>query len=360
MSSIGPWIDHRRDPGAWARALGISREAIELYLACEPIDLHVDTFIWARIFGYDLLARHGRGPTGARLFGQVDLPRLREAQIAGAIWSITTNPLRRGPSRRETFVANLARLRETFARAPDQVAVVRDLPEYRAARAKGVHAAFVGIQGGNALDEPNALDRIPDRLVVRITLVHLSTSRLGVTSSPLAGRGNTGLTSLGRAYVERLDHGRIFVDLAHISRRGFFDAVEAHDPSLPLIVTHTGVTGVHPHWRNLEPAQIRAVADTGGTIGVMYQSSFLGAPARSVTAATIVDHLDHLVQVGGEGCASLGSDWDGMILPPRDLATCLELPRLVQIMLDRGWPHERVRGVLGGNYLRALGALRGE
>jgi membrane dipeptidase len=91
----------------------------------------------------------------------------------------------------------------------------------------------------------------------------------------------------------------------------------------------------------------------------MYQSSFLGTPARSVTAATIVDHLDHLVQVGGEGCASLGSDWDGMILPPRDLPTCLELPRLVQIMLDRGWPHERVRGVLGGNYLRALGALRG-
>ena len=275
------------------------------------------------------------------------------------MWSITTNPLRSGAGRRDAFLENLARLRETFARAPGEVAVVRDLPEYRAARAKGLHAAFLGIQGGNALDEPDALDLIPDRAIVRVTLVHLSTSRLGVTSSPLAGRDDTGLTALGRAYVERLDHARIFVDLAHVSRRGFFDAVDAHDPSLPLIVTHTGVSGVHPHWRNLERAQVRAIADTGGTIGVMYQSSFLGAPARAVTAATIVDHLDHLVQVGGEGCASLGSDWDGMIDPPRDLRTCLELPRLVQVMLERRWPPERVRAVLGGNYLRALGALRG-
>src|SRR5439155_20920820 len=57
-------IDHRNDPGAWARSLGVSREAIDLYLASDVIDLHVDSYIWARL-GYRLDRRPGRGrPVG--------------------------------------------------------------------------------------------------------------------------------------------------------------------------------------------------------------------------------------------------------------------------------------------------------
>ena len=61
--------DHRSDTAGWARELGISREAVEVYLACESIDLHVDSFIWNRILRYDLRARHGDGITGARQHG---------------------------------------------------------------------------------------------------------------------------------------------------------------------------------------------------------------------------------------------------------------------------------------------------
>ena len=43
----------------------------------DVIDLHVDTFIWARVFGYDVTERHGRGAFGARFYGQADLPRLK-------------------------------------------------------------------------------------------------------------------------------------------------------------------------------------------------------------------------------------------------------------------------------------------
>src|SRR4029079_10276916 len=85
------------DPVTWARSLGISREAVELYLASDVIDLHIDTFIWNRVFGYDLTKRHGLGLLGARFYSQVDLPRLHEARITGGVWVITTNPLR--PSR---------------------------------------------------------------------------------------------------------------------------------------------------------------------------------------------------------------------------------------------------------------------
>jgi membrane dipeptidase len=296
---------------------------------------------------------------GARFYGQSDIPRLLEAGVTGAIWSITTNPLRTAAGRAAAFERNLDHLRAIFERVADRVVLVRSTAEYRAARAAGKHGAFIGVQGGNALDRDlGAWERIADQAVTRVTLVHLSSSSLGSTSSPLRFK-DAGLTARGHELVKVLDGQRIFVDLAHISKKGFAQAVEAHDPTLPLIVTHTGVSGVHEHWRNLDDAQLRAIAGTGGTVGVMYQSDFLGGPWWGGSASDVAAHLAHIVKVVGEDHASLGSDWDGAIITPRDMQTCLELPRLVQLLLDRKWKPARIQKILGGNFLRAMAALRG-
>jgi len=335
----------------------LSQAAIELYGESDVIDLHVDTFIWTRVFGYDLLRRHGRGLFDARFYSQADLPRLREAGVGGAIWSITTNPLRRASRRTDVVRKNLDRLVAIFARAPDKVALCRDIADYRAARAAGRHAAFIGIQGGNAFDGDLALATFDPSVLIKVTLVHLSTSSLGTTSAPSL-RPDGGLTDRGRELVSALNRHRIFVDLAHINRRGFFDAVSVHDRAQPLLVSHTGIAGAHRHWRNVDDEQLRAVADTGGVVGVMYQSSFLGEPALGGRAEAIVEHLQHIVDVVGEDHAALGSDWDGAIVTPRDMATCLELPTLCELTLRRGWSPHRVGKILGGNFLRALASLR--
>jgi membrane dipeptidase len=339
--------------------MNLSEEAVALYRASEIVDLHVDTFIWTRIFGYDLLRRHGRGPLGARFFGQADLPRLREAGVGSAIWSITTNPLRRSSRRTAVFRKNLDRLVAIFGRAPDEAALCRNAADQRAARAAGRHAAFIGIQGGNALDGDLGLESFDASLLIKVTVVHLSTSSLGTTSAPsLTGDGDGALSDRGIELVRSLNRHRIFVDLAHINRRGFFDAVAVHDRSQPLLVSHTGIAGVRKHWRNIDDEQIRAVADTGGVIGVMYQSSFLEETLWRGRAESVVDHLAYIVDTVGEDHAALGSDWDGAIVTPRDMATCLELPLLCELMLRRGWSSQRIRKILGGNFLRALEALR--
>jgi membrane dipeptidase len=321
-------------------------EARELIRTSDVIDLHIDSFIWTRVFGYRLEHRHGPGLLGGRFYSQVDLPRLREAGVGGAIWSITTNPLRR--RRADAYRANYDRLLAIFARA--NVAVCTSVADYRAARATFRHAAFVGIQGGNAID--GDISAAGDALI-RVTLVHLSTSTVGSTSAPSLRRDGP-LSASGKRLVEELDARRIFVDLAHINRRGFFDALDAHDRTLPVMVSHTGVTGVTPHWRNVDDEQLRAVAATGGVVGIIYQVPFVGR-----TADAIVAHLQHVIDVAGEDTAALGSDWDGMIVTPRDMPTCLELPVLVDRMLARRWSPERIRKVLGGNFLRALAQLRG-
>jgi membrane dipeptidase len=355
---VAPARKKRDDPAAWARELGISREAVELYLESDVIDLHVDSFIWHRLLGRDITRRHGKGIFGGRFFGQADLPRLREAEVGGATWVITTNPVREGMDRVETLLRNVNALLRAFESVSKDVMIARTAADYETARRANKHAAFVGIQGGNAFDEaPDALDRCPRGLLLRITLVHLTSSRLGGTSSPLGA--DAGLGKSGADFVARLDERRIFVDLAHAGRRSFWNAVEVHDPTLPLLVTHTGVSGVHRHWRNLDDEQLRAVAKTGGVVGIMYHAPFLGDGLFSGRAETVVRHLEHVRNVAGDDAPALGSDWDGAIVTPRDMPTCLELPRLVEAMLRRNWRPESIKKALGGNFLRALREMRG-
>ncbi|MCU0693603.1 MAG: dipeptidase, partial [Polyangiaceae bacterium] len=196
-------------------------------------------------------------------------------------------------------------------------------------------------------------------LLTRVTLVHLTNSCYGATSCPFGKvRRDRGLTDAGRDLVRDLNAHRVFVDLAHIHPQGFWDAVKVHDRSQPLIVTHTGVAGVKPHWRNLDDAQLRVIADTGGTIGIIFQTVFLRHRPGPLNGSVVVDHMQHVIDVVGDDFVSIGSDYDGMISPPRDMADATCYPRLVQYMLDRGWSEARIRKVLGENFLRVFEALR--
>jgi membrane dipeptidase len=353
------FTDPRKDLAAWAARLSISQEAVEIYAKSDVIDLHLDTFIWTRIFGYDLGKKHGEGLLGRHFYSHCDFPRAMEAGLSGGVWLITTNPFLPAKVRRNLFFKNLRRFEGEFAKYPDVFRIVRTTAQYREARAAGLHGVFLGVQGGNCLDyDLTDFDKLDPQHVLRITLVHLSNSSLGTTSSPAARLGgNDGLTNKGREYIEVLNAKKIFLDLAHISRRGFFDAVAVHDKTQPLMVTHTGIAGVYEHWRNITDEQLRAVADTGGCVGVMFQSGFLAK--RGATVETVVDHLERIVNIAGEDVPAIGTDYDGAISPPPDLPTILELPRLADAMLRRGWSAERIQKILGGNFLRTVERLRG-
>ena len=345
---------------SWARELGIPTAAVELYRSTDVIDLHIDSFIWQRTFGYDLSRRHRAPPLlGGAFLGQVDFPRILQAEISGATWVITTNPVREPADRVRVFETNLNELERTFQRNAEHFRLVTSAREYDAARAAGKHAAFVGIQGGNALDlNLSEMARLCDGRVLRITLVHLSSSRIGSTSSPLRLQ-DSGLSAFGAQVVELLNERRVLVDLAHISARGFWAACEAHAKDVPFVVTHTGVSGVFRHWRNLDDDQIRAVARSGGVVGIMYHAPFLGDRPWAGRVDTIARHLEHVLNVGGEDTPALGSDWDGSIITPRDMPTCLELPRLVAALSRRGVSDSAIAKILGKNFLRVVRQVRG-
>ncbi len=346
-------------PEELARQLGISVEAVQLARSSPFIDLHCDSFIWTRIFGYDLCKRHEASPTGGRFGGHLDFPRAVDAGLCGAMWVITTNPFRTRRGRWEAFRRNLGRWQAQVEASGGAVRQVTRFSEYQRAVDEGAHAALAKIQGGNALS-PDAgyADGIPGDVVTCVTVVHLTHSSLGRSSTPLPGWRGPALTGEGRELIRSLNEHRIFVDLAHIHPTAFWEALEVHDRSQPLIDTHTGVKGVTPHWRNLDDDQVKAIADTGGVVGVIFEASFLRRPGGPEDVNMVVDHIDHIVKVAGIDVPVIGTDYDGAIRPPPDLRNGLHYSRLVQALLDRGYGAEAIRKILGENFLRCFRALR--
>jgi len=349
--------DHRADPASWAATLGVSVAACGLLLDADFVDLHCDLEVPVRLFGYRAERRHGGGSRNWPLVGHTDYPRLREASLTGVVADIATNPLRPRANRLAATRRHIDVVRARLAAWPDDLELVTDRAGYDRARAAGRLAVFLALQGGNALSaDLTVLQGDLGAVLHRITLVHLTSSDLGGANSPWGF--DRGITSKGRELVGRCNESRVLVDLAHAGRATFFGALDAHTEDIPPIVSHTGVAAVREHWRNIDDAQIRAIAERGGVVGVLYHSHFLAPVLLRCPRAKILDHLEHVIRIGGEESAAIGTDYDGMIVPPHDLPDVTHQPLLVQDMLDRGWSETRIRRVLGLNYLRVVAAAR--
>jgi membrane dipeptidase len=338
---------------------GVSQEAVDLLEASDVIDLHLDLEVPVRVYGYDPAVRHETSTVPPRFWGHTDYPKLREAGFTAVAYDIATNPFRPAQNRLDATLANIETIVGRVDRN-DDLALITDRAGYDRARAAKKLGLWLAIQGGNAFAaDPAILDGPTGDLIHRITLIHLTNSVFGGTNSPV-GRG-AGITDAGRDLVKRCNRRKILVDLAHASKATFWGALEVHDPSLPPIVSHTGIEAVYAHWRNIDDAQIKAIADRGGVVGVMFQSAFLenvpmfGRGSRK----RITDHLAHIVDLVGDDVAAIGTDYDGAITPPSDLPDVTGYVLLVQDMLDRGWNAQRIGKILGGNYLRVMAAIRG-
>lgn len=182
------------------------------------------------------------------------------------------------------------------------------------------------VEGGECLE--NDLKRI-DYLYRR------GVRSLGLTwnnSNALSGGANTpelGLTPFGVQVIERMEELGILVDLAHISPKGFFDALNVCKK--PPIVSHTAAFALNPHKRNLTDEQIRAVAERGGVIGVCLYPVFLGG--GDIDA--VVRHVEHIRNVGGCECVGLGTDFDGIEQLPKGIEGVQGMPKLFERLDER-------------------------
>jgi membrane dipeptidase len=150
--------------------------------------------------------------------------------------------------------------------------------------------------------------------------------------------------------------------------------------------------------RNLTDDMIRAIAETGGVVCVVFYPGFLelgwrarrdaveaeiqplieeaargaeGGSLKRIAAdrvrarefaarlapvpfTRVADHIDHVVGLTGVEHVGCGSDFDGITATPAGLSSVAELPNLTAELLRRGYTAEDVTKILGGNVLRVM------
>ncbi len=326
-----------------------SPEARALHERYPAVDFHADSLMWSRWVGYDLHARHDPPLPWAAIGGHVDVPRLVEGGFGAQFFGLVSLPVGQRHGLARVIDEQIDALEQQISHNPARLAKVWTAADIDAARARGAMGALLGIEGAHALEgNVDLVDHFARRGVRYLGLSHFSKNEV---STPAYGRGQNhseGLSAFGREVVARCEAHRMLVDLAHINKKGFLEVCAM--ATRPPIVSHTGVVGAFDHWRNIDDDQLRAVADLGGVVGVIFCPKFLGGDGL----APVVKHLEHIISVCGEDAPALGSDWDGFIVPTNDLCDAAHLPLLTDALLESGMREETIGKILHGNAMRVL------
>ncbi|MDG1479127.1 MAG: membrane dipeptidase [Myxococcota bacterium] len=329
----------------------ISNEARAVHDSALIIDLHCDLLLTDFFTRLNWGKRHRNPLPLAPLMGHCDIPRLKEGNIGALALGLVTNPLRRrsGPA---AISRCLDRMDKAIALHPTSLARATTPATIRAARENGQIACFAGLEGAHGLDgRLELLEGLKARGLVYVGLVHFTKNW---AARPMVGRGSSqtiGLTDEGRALVDALNTLGILVDVAHLNRPGVFEVCARS--TAPVICSHTACTAVHSSPRCIDDAQIKAIADTGGVIGVIFVPAFIGPGGVDA----VVAHLEHIRKIAGVGACAIGTDWEGWAYYPSDLDSAEKMPVLTEALLRRGWTPEEVLAAYGGNFMRVLEAL---
>ncbi|HVY39090.1 MAG TPA: membrane dipeptidase [Polyangia bacterium] len=328
----------------------VSAEAAAAHADTLVLDLHNDLLTKLTHSRYDVSKEHAPATFYNPLRLDLDLPRIRRGGI-DALGCLMFAGFRVDRDRR--FWRQLDKARALAAAHPDALVLARDATEIRAARASGRLALFLGVEGSYAIDDdPEAgVARLAEAGVMFLGPLWERDSGAGASCRTPAARDG-GLTDRGRVLVRACDRAGIRLDVAHASRKTFWDILETAERA--PFSSHSGAAGVHPHARNLDDDQVRALAARGGVVGVIFVAAYLGGAFCSLEA--VANHIEHVAHVGGEACVALGSDFDGFMPLPRGLRDAADLPRLTELLWRRGWRRPALDRLLGENALRYFAA----
>jgi membrane dipeptidase len=266
-------------------------------------------------------------------------------------------------------------------RHPDVLARIRAASDIaRAKKAKRTGLVY-GLQDGVAFETD--LERLDSLRALGLRVVQPTYNRRNLLGDGCLEPANAGLSRTGIEAIERMNEIGILVDLSHCGRQTAADAIRVS--KMPVAFTHTGCQALADHPRNRTDAELRAVAEKGGVSGIYFMPYL--AEGRQPTAADIVRHLEHMVQVAGEDHVSIGTDGNlsptvvddkykesfakntrerreaGIAAPweteegylfANELNTPRRLATLAMMLADRRHSATRIEKILGRNLLRVF------
>jgi membrane dipeptidase len=224
---------------------------------------------------------------------------------------------------------------------------VVDLEE---AHAAGQPAIVADIEGLDFLEmKLERLEEAHRRGVRHVQLVHYTPNDIGDFQTGAVT--HSGLTPFGAEAIRECHRLGLVCDLAHATEGTVKGAIKV--ATKPLLLSHTAVfesraMGPTPlKGRQVVPDHARAIAETGGSIGVWHFFPSLGK---------YVEGLKEMADIVGVDHVSIGTDQH---VTPGAVPNYAQWVQLVAAMLRGGFNPEEAGRISGGNYVRIFRAAVG-
>ena len=272
--------------------------------------------------------------------GHVDLSRTESFAAYAQVFALFCEDTARAPQMLQPLYARY--LLETDQ---PEITRCRTAAEVRAAKTRC--CALLSLEGAELLGcDPENLVKAQD---YGVRMINITWNHCNALSGAHLEGADCGLSDLGRIFVRDAQMLGILMDVSHLSQRGFWDLVRC--TRQPIVASHSNCSAVFPHSRSLTDEQIRAIAETGGVVGLNLYARFLGTEP---TFETLLRHLEHLMDIGGEEIAAMGADFDGCDRLCGGFSGIQDVPAFAEFLRTRGYPDALLQRIFFENWLRIL------
>ncbi len=307
-------------------------------------------------------------------FADYWVPELRAGGVDVQVLPVYVDDEYRPDNTLRRMLSLVAAIRRLPSEAPDDVALCGTGEEIDATVAAGKIALVPALESCEGIGTNLELFELFYELGVRmVSFTHFGRTALGDGSA----EDDTGsrLTAAGVAAVGVLERLGIVMDVSHLGIGGTDHVLEI--ATRPVIASHSSARALCDHHRNLRDEAIKAIAATGGVVGINFYPGFVDPANR--TPARVADHVEHVASVAGIDHVGIGPDFlreifDDVYVNYQDLQMenikmsdrlpglqySRELPNLTDELVGRGFNETDVRKVLGENFLRVFRDVMGK
>ena len=217
---------------------------------------------------------------------------------------------------------------------------------------EGEHSFMLSVEGGEVFEKDlSTIAYWREKGVRMAALVWNNENRIGF---PAKGGSTQGLTDYGIQAVKEMQRLGIAVDTSHLNEAGFYDLFAK--TNLPPMASHSCCRALCDHPRNLTDEQLRLMIREGSYVGMNFYPWFLSNEGKA-DLQRVVEHIDHICQLGGEKIVGFGSDFDGIECVPEGLEHAGKMPALIDALKARGYDAATIEGIAGKNLLAYYGRI---
>lgn len=211
---------------------------------------------------------------------------------------------------------------------------------------EGQIGAVLSLEGLDMID--GDMHKLKLLLSHGVKLVGLTWNGANKVADGSSEESSTGLTPFGEEVVTLLNEQNIIVDVSHLSEQSFWDVLPK---AKWLMASHSNAKALCNSSRNLTDNQIKALIAKNSPIHVVYYPPFINDTKKSVEIKDLVEHIEHIISLGGKHLVGLGSDFDGISEFVLGLEDASKTQNIVRELLE-SYTMEEVEGFTSQNFER--------